>query len=288
MSQPLTLTNNDIRCEIKPELGGCITGLWLRDVPVLRSTPAHELSTVRQAGSFPLVPFSNRIGHATLEWNSTSHPLVKNFSPEPHAIHGVGWLRPWTVLESDANFAMLSFEHQPDAAWPFAFDASQVFRVTANALEMTLSITNQSDKAAPAGLGFHPYFVKRPHSRITFEATGRWEMNNESLPTHRSDSSGLNVRLAGLDVDHCFEGWNGVVNLHDELLSTRITSDMNRMVVFTNDSKDFVAIEPVSHVNNALNMTHSQPEQADALGVTILQPGESMSAQMTITVEAIK
>lgn len=26
-------------------------------------------------------------------------------------------------------------------------------------------------------LGWHPYFVKRQRSRISFEATGRWEMS---------------------------------------------------------------------------------------------------------------
>jgi len=86
-------------------------------------------------------------------------------------------------------------------------------------------------------------------------------------------------------VDHCYDGWNGVLHLRDELLHTRITSPMNRLVVFTNNTKSFVAVEPVSHVNNALNMGALNPEQADELGVNILQPGESMTAQMTIEVD---
>jgi len=284
MTESLTLTNAHLRCEIKPGLGGCVAGLWLLGIPVLRSTPAPSLVSVRESGSFPLVPFSNRIGHASLQWSGTSHPLVKNFPPEPHAIHGVGWQRPWTVLEADEHFAMLSLEHRPDANWPFAFDASQAFRLTPHALEMTLSITNQSAQSAPVGLGFHPYFVKRPGSHIQFEATGRWEMSNETLPTHRAVSQGLDVDLATLDVDHCYYGWSGVLHLRDELLHTRITSPMSRLVVFTNKTKSFVAMEPVSHVNNALNMIAQHPELADELGVNILQPGESMTAQMTIEV----
>ena len=286
MTESLTLTNAHLRCEIKPGLGGCVAGLWLQGIPVLRSTPAPSLVSVRESGSFPLVPFSNRIGHASLQWSGTSHPLVKNFPPEPHAIHGVGWQRPWTGLEADEQFAMLSFEHRPAAAWPFAFDASQVFRLTPHALEMTLSITNQSGQSAPVGLGFHPYFVKRAHSHITFEAAGRWEMSHETLPTHRAATHGLDVDLVALDVDHCFDGWSGVLQLRDELLHTRITSPMSRLVVFTNNTKSFVAIEPVSHVNNALNMLALNPEKADELGVNILQPGESMTAQMTIEVTA--
>ena len=81
MSHCITLSSAGLRCEIKPELGGCVAGLWLDELPVLRSTPA----------SYSLVPFSNRVGHATLKWQGTSHLLVQNNGPEPHAIHGVGW-----------------------------------------------------------------------------------------------------------------------------------------------------------------------------------------------------
>ncbi len=288
MQQALTLTHSRMRCEIKPALGGCIAGLWLHDVAVLRSTPANSLTSVRDAGSFPLVPFSNRVGHGLLQWNGTRHPLVKNFLPEPHAIHGVGWMREWTVLEADEHFAMLSLDHQPDSSWPFAFAASQVCRLSAHGLESTLSMTNQSDRPAPAGLGFHPYFVKRAGARISFEANGRWEMSEENLPTHWSASTGLSVPLTGLNVDHCFDGWAGSLTLTDEFLRIRVTSDMTRLVVFTNDTKPFVAMEPVSHVNNALNLAEANPQLGQSLGITVLQPGETLSAQMTISVESLK
>jgi hypothetical protein len=151
----LELRAGRLRCELMPELGGCIAGLWLADVPVLRSTPAAQLASARLAGCYPLVPFSNRIGHASLVWQGTQHPLVRNNGDEPHAIHGVGWQRPWSVLDSDAASAMLSYEHRPDAAWPFAFDCSHTLRLRPGALEMTLALTNQSDQPAPAGLGWH-------------------------------------------------------------------------------------------------------------------------------------
>ncbi|MDO9116035.1 MAG: aldose 1-epimerase [Polaromonas sp.] len=285
MIEPITLSSASLRCDIKPDLGGCITGLWLGDLPVLRSTPAGELMSVRLAGSYPLVPFSNRVGHATLKWQGTSHPLVQNNGPEPHAIHGLGWQRPWQVLDQDDQLLMLAFEHSADASWPFAFDASQTFRLSGNTLELTLSMTNQSAMPAPAGLGWHPYFVKRSRSHIAFEATGRWEMNEEKLPTHRQPMHGLDGDCAALDVDHCFDGWNGVVHLRDEKMHTRIASNLGRLVVFTNPQRDFVAIEPVSHVNNAVNLLQAGAGQADELGIQVLAPGESTSAHMSIQVE---
>jgi aldose 1-epimerase len=285
MTTALILRNHDLWCEIKPELGGCIAGLWLGDVPVLQSTRAADLHSVRKSGSYPLVPFSNRVGHAQLQWQGTDRPLIKNFDPEPHAIHGVGWERPWAVLESSDTFAMLSYEHKADAAWPFDFDTSQVFKLGAGALEMTLSVTNQSQQAAPVGLGWHPYFAKRAGSKLHFNATGRWEMGADKLPTHREANAGLDVDPNHLTVDHCFDGWSGAVTLQDALLRTRITSSLNRLVVFTTPQRGDIAIEPVSHVNNALHMMAASGASAAELGVVVLQPGETFNCDMRIDVE---
>ena len=282
----IELKSDALRCEIEPALGGCIAGLWLGDVPVLRSTPAAELDSARKAGSYPLVPFSNRIGQATLVWQGTQHPLARNNGDEPHAIHGVGWQRPWQVLDSDARYALLGYEHQPDSHWPFAFDCSQTLRINGNALELTLALTSHSPEPAPAGLGWHPYFMKRARSRISFSASGRWEMGPDKLPTVRKPARGLDADCGFLDVDHCYDGWDGTVHLRDELMHVRLQSSLTRLVVFTNDTRDYIAIEPVSHVNNAVNL-HARGSKADELGLAVLGMGESIMAQMTIAVEAV-
>ena len=285
MNPTLSLVSGGLRCEIVPGLGAAIAGLWLDDIPVLRSGAGADLASVRDAGSYPLVPFSNRIGHAQLQWNGSSHPLARNFPPEPHAIHGVGWQRSWAVMEAQPHFALLAFEHQPDASWPFAFDCSQAFRLSADALEISLSVTSQAWQAAPFGLGWHPYFVKRPHSHLAFQATARWEMGADKLPTHRTPSGGLDTACATLDVDHCYEGCNGDVELRDPLLLVRLSSSLQRLVVFTQPVRDFVAIEPVSHVNNAVNMAAADPRlRLQDLGVELLAPGQTLTASMRIAV----
>ena len=285
MTLALHLKSGLLRCDIRPDLGGCLAGLWWGDVPVLRSTAGPALTSVRLAGSYPLVPFSNRVAQAKLVWAGTSHPLVQNNAAEPHAIHGVGWQRPWEVLDESDQFALLSYQHKADAAWPFAFDTSQAFRLSEGALEITLSMTNQSSTPAPAGLGWHPYFVKRTTSHLRFAASGRWEMGADKLPTQRLAATGLDTACAALDVDHCFEGWQGEALLSDERLRVRIASSLKRLVVFTNATRDFVAIEPVSHVNNAVNLMATGTWTADELGLRVLQPGESMSEVMSIRVE---
>jgi aldose 1-epimerase len=276
-----------LRCDVAPHLGAAITGLWLGSEPVLRSAPAASVATARQAGCYPLVPFSNRIGQASLVWEGTRHPLVRNNGDEPHAIHGVGWQRPWTVLEQEADSLLLAFEHRTDAHWPFAFDASQAIQLRPGGVALTLAMTNQSPQPAPAGLGWHPWFPKRPGSRIRFGATGRWEMGPDKLPTERSASRGLDDACDTLALDHCFDGWDGSVTLQDAALQVRITSSMRYLVVCTDSARDVIAIEPVSHVNNAVNL-HAAGVDASALGLVVLQPGETLSAQMQIDVEGVR
>ncbi|MBS7809025.1 aldose 1-epimerase [Variovorax sp. PCZ-1] len=280
----IVLQSADLRMQIRPDVGGCIEGLWWKGLAVLRSSTAGSLQNVRLSACYPLIPFSNRVAHAKLVWNGTDHPLVKNFAGEEHSIHGIGWQRAWEVLEQSDDFCMLSLEHTGGAAWPFAFDASQTFRLHDNALEMTMSITNQSSQAAPVGLGWHPYFVKRAASRIAFEASGIWQMSAEKLPTDLHPSTGLKQDCASLDVDNCFEGWSGEVALHDEAMQIQISSDMRRLVVFTNADKDFVAIEPVSHANNAMNA--GNPKESETRGVVTLEPGQSWQVSMQIAVSA--
>ncbi|NBU44980.1 MAG: aldose 1-epimerase [Betaproteobacteria bacterium] len=281
----LELHSGNLHCALRPDLGGCLAGLWLGDEPVLRSTAPQALKSARESGCFPLVPFSNRIAQAHLQWQGTSHPLVRNNGDEPHAIHGVGWQRAWQVLEHTESSAFLSYEHRADSGWPFAFDASQMIQVQPNRLTLTLSITNQAHTAAPVGLGWHPYFVKRAHSQLGFQASGRWEMGADKLPTHRTAITGLSADCDTLDVDHCYDGWNGTLSLHDAVLQVHVQSSMRRLVVFTNPTRDNVAIEPVSHVNNAVHLVREGVADAQTLGLVVLPPGESMSATMDITVE---
>jgi len=285
MTATLSLQHATLHCDLAATLGGSIAGLWLDDIPVLRSAPGPALRLARLACSYPLAPFSNRIGQATFSWAGRRHSLLPNNPPELHAIHGVDSQHPWTVLQADAQRAQLAYSHQADGGWPFAFAAEQMIMLSADGLHLHMRLTNQSDAPMPAGLGWHPFFVKRLDSQLRFAASGRWEMDAAKLPTHRLASTGLDTDCATLDVDHCFDGWPGVVQLDDELLSTRIRYNLQRLVVFTNPTRDFVAIEPVSHVNNAVQFMQATGASADPLGLIELQPGESMSAHMHIQME---
>jgi aldose 1-epimerase len=112
-------------------------------------------------------------------------------------------------------------------------------------------------------------------------------MGDDKLPTVRKPDAGLDMDCASLAVDHCYDGWDGTVELVDERLRVRVRSELTRLVVFTEPTRDSLAVEPVSHVNNAVHLYAAGASAAD-LGLRILAPGETIVAQMAIEAEAVR
>ncbi|RYY71155.1 MAG: aldose 1-epimerase, partial [Comamonadaceae bacterium] len=226
-----------------------------------------------------------RIGHGRLQWDGRSWPLALNNAPEPHAIHGIGWQREWQVAEHDGASARLVLDHPGDAAWPFAFHCEQTLRLEPGALALELALTNLASRPSPAGLGWHPFFVKRPGAHLRVATSGRWEMGEDKLPTGRRADAGFDGPCEAVDVDHCYDGWTGAAELVDDVLAVRVTSSLRHVVVFTNPSRPTVAIEPVSHVNNVYgDPALGRDLPGETTGRTALAPGATLRAWMRIEV----
>jgi len=272
-SQILELTRGPLRLALRPDLGGCIAGLWFDDLPVLRSTEPAALERSRLSGCYPLLPYSNRLGYRRFRWHGREYTTQPNFDDNPHSVHGIGWQRVWSVVSTREDEAVLELQHAGDADWPFPFSARQTVSLTDDGLNLGLSITNTGSAAAPFGLGWHPYFPKRQRSRLHIELTERWDSDAAGLPTRRMPQAGIDGDVAHLDFDHCFEGWSGPARVRDEKLALRLTSSLPYLVVFTPPLKDYYCVEPVSHVSNAIHM--AEPAKA---GLTTLMPGEQLAA----------
>lgn len=280
----ISIGQGDLRCEVVPSVGGAVSGLWFKDVPVLRSGPAAQLQSPRQGGCFALLPFSNRVGHGQLHWGGRTYLLQTTSADAPHAIHGVGWQRAWDVVQADGNAITLAYVHQADAHWPFAFTASQDIRIDGQKIVMGVSYCNTHHESVPVGLGWHPYFEKRAGARVSLRTRGRWEVGPDKLPTHRTECGGMEGDASAVEVDNCFDGWAGIAELSDPLMSLRITSATDYLVAYTRPDLGFLALEPVSHVSNALQLSASLGCDAASLGMTGLPPGATMRHEMVIDV----
>jgi len=281
-SPPIELRAGGLRLALRPDLGGCIAGLWRGEVPVLRSTEPAVLAASRPSGCYPLVPYSNRLGYRRFRWLGHDHTTAANFDDSPHSVHGVAWQRPWRTVAADGRRAEIAYRHTPDAHWPFAFEVHQHFVLDDSALELRLLFTNLEAQPQPVGLGWHPYFPKRPRSRLHVELTDRWESDATGLPTRRVPQPGIDGDVAHLAFDNCFEGWRGAARIRDERHALKLTSSLPYLVVFTPSKRDYFCVEPVSHVSNAIHMADPA-----AHGLRSVAAGASCDAWMRLEVSAI-
>ena len=58
-----------------------IAGLWLGELPVLRSIEPATLSGARESASYPLVPYSNRLGYRRFRWRGRTYTTAPNWPP---------------------------------------------------------------------------------------------------------------------------------------------------------------------------------------------------------------
>ncbi len=268
--ETLILERGAGRCEIRPQIGGSIAGWTVEGQPLLRGAAPSSLAAADPFGmaAFPLVPYSNRIGNAAFTWDSKVVRLTRNFPPEPHSIHGVGFKRAWRVLDSTSDSALLQFIHKPDAAWPFAFEARQRIVVTANSLSLELSAVNLAGHPAPLAFGHHPYMPWH-EAQLQFRAQRVWLTDDEGLPSLSAKPFGKfdycePMPVARGNIDHCYSGWDGTARVSwpgkKWTLSLQATEELRHAVVCIRDSQEMLCFEPVPHMNNAIN--RREPENA--------------------------
>ncbi|MFT3814353.1 MAG: aldose 1-epimerase [Acidovorax sp.] len=279
--QVVELNAGALRLALRPDLGGSVAGLWHGSVPVLRSTEPAALTGPRTSASFPLLPYSNRLGFRRFRWQGNEYTTAPNFDDSPHSLHGVGWLRAWQVEGHDGHSVALNYRHKPDAHWPFAFDAYQRIALEEGRLVMRLTLVNTDAREQPVGLGWHPYFPRRQHSRLRMALESRWESDARQLPTHAVPLPGIDAPVAALHYDHCFAGWNGMAVIEDECFELRLGSTLRHAVVFTPPGRDFFCVEPVGHANDAIHL-----DDPSAHGLIALAPGATTEAEMTLQIKA--
>jgi aldose 1-epimerase len=239
-------------------------------------------------GSFPLVPYVNRIRAGRFTFRGRTVELAPNMVGDPSPLHGQGWLNPWTVESASAAEAVLGFTHSA-GEWPWDYEARQQFSLDARRLSVRLSCRNLSEAPMPCGLGQHPYFECGPDTRIDAQLTHVWTTDENVLPVAKIPAEGrfaLEDRLVcGQGLDHGFRGWSGLARMSDPAwpFDLEMSSPNARYFQLYSPAEGgiFVA-EPVSHANAALNAPESEWEE---LGMRVLEPGEEMHLDMRLDVQ---
>ena len=77
---------------------------------------------------------------------------------------------------------------------------------------------------------------------------------------------------------------SGLVRIEDPVLCLTLESDTPCLVVYTAPALGAIALEPVTHVNNAAQLADGDPLRAQALGLLTLASGESLQRTLRIQV----
>ena len=143
MTQVTSLQKAGATARLLPHAGGRVSGLRLmtaqgRLVDVLYPYPEDFFDPVRWAkgGIYPLVPYSNRIANAQLAVDGQAESLKPHPAALPHTLHGNAHAQAWQLAQTAPDVAVMTLESPPSAAWPWAYQASQRFELTASQLSI--------------------------------------------------------------------------------------------------------------------------------------------------------
>ncbi|WP_245437664.1 MULTISPECIES: aldose 1-epimerase [unclassified Mesorhizobium] len=246
-------------------------------------TPLLEPSRgLLKFGSQLLIPWSNRISGGGFEFDGRFHAIEPNVEGERFPLHGDAFQRPWRLTRRTGTEIELALED--GAIGPYRYHASVRYALEEGALSAVLAVENRAAIRLPYGLGFHPWFPRRPRTLLQASAHSVWLEDERHLPTgvvplaSRPDWDFSQASpLPDAWVNNAFEGWNGhasIIQPDDAIaLTVEASPSLNVFVLYSPArDADFFCFEPVSHVVDA---HHGR-------GLTTLEKGGSTSAHLRL------
>lgn len=290
MAGPIVLDVEGWRLVADPAHGGRIVSCFWQGHPILVPGTPGVPPEQEHAGSFPLVPFSNRIESASFPFQGQTITLHAPEFLMPFALHGHGWRSPWQVSASTPSLLVMEYVHRP-RSWPWPYRAVHRVRLSEQCLQLTIELCNLGDGPMPAGIGFHPYFPPTDDMHAEMKAGGIWHRARTGPPlpsTFEALDPAENFfegrAFSSLDLDNCFTGWDRSMRLVDPAqglaISMTASQAFSNLVVYCPPGEGLFCAEPVSHVNNAARIPGLPADQA----LDLLDRGECLSGSVMIEV----
>jgi aldose 1-epimerase len=252
----LRLAAGDATLLISPQDGGRISSLTIGGRELIARVDDGPIWW----GSYPMAPYAGRVrdGRFTFGGETWTLPL----DMPPHAIHGVVYNRPWTIVDAWTISIDLA---EP---WPFAGTVTQRFALEPGLMRVIMEL--HAAEPMPASIGWHPWFRRRlePGSSaedvtLRFAPEVMFERDPAGIPT------GALIPPTPRPWDDCFTGVRHDPALRwPDGLELSIGSSCDCWVVF-DQRDDAICVEPQTAPPDAINQFP-----------TIVEPDDPMIAAM--------
>jgi aldose 1-epimerase len=259
----LVLAAGNATATIAPSLGGRLAQLDLGDGPLLR--PAGPELGWAEWGSYPLLPWSNRLPDGRLRWRDIDAQLPVNW-PDGSALHGLADDVPWDLAGADDRSAELTVVVAQD---PYRIRGAQRLLLGETELALELSVENLGGATVPIGLGIHPWFRA---GALTVPADAYWP--GEPLPSGppASVSGSYDLRRATTPpVEDCCFTRLTASELRAPGVALSWEGPITQVVVYTGEA-GWACVEPVTMANDGFNLAR---RSIDGHGVFELESGET-------------
>jgi len=235
-------------------------------------------------GCYPMVPWAGRLSHGRIPTSDGEVRLEANLAPS--AIHGLGFDKPWDILERSETAVTMRCELR-GLGWPFGGNAVQTLRMGADKLELQLEVGGYT-RAGPAGLGWHPWFTRPPSGDIELRVDASEVLvldadlapTGEVRPVTSREDLRSGPRLGDRRLDHVYVRTKSPVLVRWPDLEMRIEYDESLRTVVVHTPPEGVCVEPQTMWPNAPVLAAAG---VSATGMRTLAPGDSLSATETWT-----
>jgi len=289
-------SRNQTAVSILPALGNLTVEMKVKGHNVLRfpfNSAAEYKGGSGSIGIPFLAPWADRLDEQAFYANGTRYPFdmelgnVRGANP----IHGFLTSVPdWTVVEARADeqsawvTSRLEFFKHPSwmKQFPFAHTIEMTHRIRDGVLEVDTRIDNLSVEPMPVAVGFHPFFqlTDSPRDEWTISVAARthWPVSEAKMPTgvpqpiEKFFANPAAVPLAPIELDDVFSELvrdpsgeaTMTVRGRTQRLDIIFGANYRAVVIYAPKpaagqdaaARNFVCIEPVAAIINALNLAH--------------------------------
>lgn len=261
--------------EVIPEFGALMTSLCVNGKEIFYTNPDFMGSGNVRAGGFPvLFPICGSLKNKKYSVDAKTYDMPN---------HGFTRSMQWGVdgektTEKSITMVLVSNE-ETKKYYPFDFVLSLTYALEGGTLIVRQEVQNNSANDMPFYSGYHPFFAATDKKSIVFDIAAEKYIN---YATGTKGSFDNNVDFDS-PVDHVIfnlqSNVQSFINRKDGYsLTYKIDSNIKTLVLWTEQGKDFICLEPWMANPDAMNTGE---------GLYLVKPGEKAVVEIKVDIDML-